>query len=278
MPPTWNEIEAKLDEAIQEWHRLDILLHDCHLNGKRRDVLNEQENATDSIISLHRIAIEQLENETGNLLTAELLFSQRYQSIASKYDNNGHIPQPSYACLNHWIDEVTGIVVERLHHDAEKAIKEQPADHKDTKTNKLMLRLTQSSDSLRRMARGFITDFLHQTEENITPCNIKHDRNPVAKEAWSKCTPQEFHTAAAPGLFHTAVSLNDLKHNYSDGIHGSTAYHALGRIIKTATIVFGEQYGKLGLSYEPKASVYNDEVALIRLASLLDKTPQHIQR
>ncbi len=117
---------------------------------------------------------------------------------------------------------------------------------------------------LHRIIKGLIVHFITQSERDIQPVNIEHNRNPVAKKYWEEQQPDAFENAKLPGLFHVAASYNYLK----DYKQGSTAakFHVIGELVRVCIDVFKEEHPKLNLPCPTQASIYNDHREAIDLA------------
>ncbi len=120
--------------------------------------------------------------------------------------------------------------------------------------------------AIRSIIRGYLVDFLRQTEEQIVPCNIvggKLDTS-VQRAYWEKQPPDKFWSAAGSGVFHSAFSYNKLYEVAA--ARRSVAWSALANIVKTSAEKFKEMHLQTFPGIEPQASVLNDHNKVLEIA------------
>jgi hypothetical protein len=122
---------------------------------------------------------------------------------------------------------------------------------------------------LHRIVKGFLVEFIYQTENRVQPLNIENGRNPTAREYWSARDSEEFRIAKAPGMHHLAASYNQLRDICSNDNRRSVKFHAVGEIVRVCIDTFTEEFPKLNYTFPPHASVYNDHGECILLACQL---------
>jgi hypothetical protein len=119
---------------------------------------------------------------------------------------------------------------------------------------------------LHRIVKGFLVEFIYQTENRVQPLNIENDRNPAAREYWLTRDSEDFRIAKAPGMHHLAASYNQLRNICSVDDRRSVKFHAVGEIVRVCIDTFTEAFPKLNYPSQTHASVYNDHDAGILLA------------
>jgi hypothetical protein len=104
--------------------------------------------------------------------------------------------------------------------------------------------------SLHRIIRGFLTEFIRQSEERTIPCNTRYGRNPEAEAYWAE-RPEEFKKERNTGVMHTAFSFNHLRNRLPNKRDESSIFKTAGEIIHTAGEVFKEEYPKFDTRNPP---------------------------
>jgi hypothetical protein len=190
--------------------------------------------------------------------------------------------------LNLCATQLVSLVIERLHARSE-AFKKSPAPgvsattiREQSKKFEYVEKLLNNHKSyqrskndrhphspLHRIIRGFIVEFISQTEEQLTPLNTEHDQNPEARAYWNSKDPKDFDSAKLPGMYHMAVSYNKLRDPLRRESGNLAKLHAVGEVIRASIDVFKEHFPALAPGSEPRASIYNDHIESIRLASTL---------
>jgi hypothetical protein len=188
---------------------------------------------------------------------------------------------------NHWLDETVERVVSRMndrifqHELAPQAGTSVPTiEGQDKKFQEVEQMIGEhyahegkKKGSLARIIRGYLTEFIRQSEKQTVACNILHDRNPDAKKYWD-ARPSEFREAIASGMYHSAVSYRKLVRDKfassNERINRSPVFHSLGEIIRDTIDVFKEEYPKLNPDNPPVATLYNDHMAVVKLATDMD--------
>lgn len=127
--------------------------------------------------------------------------------------------------------------------------------------------------SLHRIIRGYLTEFIRQSEDHIVPCNTRYGRNPQAEAYWA-AHPDEFKKERIAGVMHTTMSFNHLRKKLPNNRDESSIFKAAGEIIHTAGEVFTKEYPKLDSRNPASPSVYNDPFMVIELARVLGSTTQ----
>lgn len=127
--------------------------------------------------------------------------------------------------------------------------------------------------SLYRIIRGYLTEFIRQSEERTVPCNTRYGRNPQAEAYWAD-KPDEFKKERIAGVMHTTMSFNHLRNKLPNKRDDSSVFKAAGEIIHTAGEVFSEEYPKFDSRNPANPSVYNDPFMVIELARVLGSTKQ----
>ena len=110
---------------------------------------------------------------------------------------------------------------------------------------------------LHRIIKGFIVNFISQSESDLQPLNIQHGRNPEALEYWNSLDPKALENARLPGMFHAAASYNHLKREHPGRGESSRKFHAIGEVLRVSIDIFKEEHAKLNLSEKTRASIYN---------------------
>ena len=120
--------------------------------------------------------------------------------------------------------------------------------------------------TIRSIIRGYLVDFLRQTEEQIVPCNIAVGRIDTSAQRayWEKQPPAKFWSAAGSGVFHSAFSYNKLYEVAA--ARRSVAWSALANIVKTSAEKFKEMHLQTFPGIEPQASVLNDHNKVLEIA------------
>ncbi len=118
--------------------------------------------------------------------------------------------------------------------------------------------------TLERILRGYLVEFLRQTEEEIPAYNVEHGKNPSAAAYWAD-NLQEFRVERLPSCTHTASAYNRVRTNRNTGEH-SAAWGAIGEIIRVSIDTFKKEYSCFDPSRVPMASIYNNQEDIIRLA------------
>jgi len=177
-----------------------------------------------------------------------------------------------------WLNKTTTLIIERMR---EKILEFEATPHEGTSAPTIeqqerkfqfLKKLIEENESgikkrgpLTRIIRGFLTEFIRQSENEIPACNITNGRNPEVAAYWQTKTSGEFHDAMIPGVFHSAVSYNRIR-DYASVNERSASFHAIGEIVRTTIDMFKEEYPKLNPNKKPTPSVYNDHREVIRLA------------
>jgi hypothetical protein len=125
---------------------------------------------------------------------------------------------------------------------------------------------------LHRIIKGLIVEFITQSERDIQPVNIEHNRNPEAKRYWDELAPDALARAKLPGMFHVAASYNHLRQStQTKGVNSAARFHVVGELVRVSIDVFQEEHPKLRLEHSTRASIYNDHFAAIALALSMRK-------
>jgi hypothetical protein len=119
---------------------------------------------------------------------------------------------------------------------------------------------------LHRIVKGFLVEFIYQTENRVQPLNIENGRNPAAREYWLTQDSEDFRIAKAPGMHHLAASYNQLRDTCSGADRRGTKFHAVGEIVRVCIDIFTEEFPKLNYASQTHAAVYNNHHAGILLA------------
>jgi hypothetical protein len=128
---------------------------------------------------------------------------------------------------------------------------------------------THPYSALHRIIRGLLVEFIHQSQNGTQPLNIEHGRNPEARAYWESTGASALRLAKLPGMFHLASSYNYLRRNLQVDATKAAKFHAVGEIVRVCIDIFKEEFPKRKLSCQTCASVYNDHLAIILLASML---------
>lgn len=120
--------------------------------------------------------------------------------------------------------------------------------------------------AIRSIIRGYLVDFLRQTEEQIVPCNILDGKLDTSAQRayWEKQPSAKFWSAAGSGVFHSAFSYNKLCEFAA--AQRSVAWSALANIVKTSAEKFKEMHLEAFSGVEPQASVLNDHQKVLQIA------------
>jgi hypothetical protein len=124
-----------------------------------------------------------------------------------------------------------------------------------------------SKSPLSRIIRGYLVEFIRQSEERLPACNIRHGRNPEAGQYWESHI-KDFDDARAGGIWQTASGFRKFEKIYprKEAEGRSAEFHAVGEIVRSSIDVFKEEYPKLDAVNPPAPSVYNDHLASVALA------------
>lgn len=182
--------------------------------------------------------------------------------------------------VEEWLCATTSLVVERVR-DRPKAFQEKlakaPEDEELLKKAPRYSKLTeilaehdnqkaaspQKKSRLKRIIRGYLIEFIRQTEEQIPDCNIEAGRNEAARTYWAERPSNEFEQARMRGAYHTVFSANAVRNGAKVG--RLKALEATGEIIFITTRTFREKYPELDSEKPPIASVFNDFAGLTLL-------------
>lgn len=126
----------------------------------------------------------------------------------------------------------------------------------------------------RSIIRGYLIDFLRQTEEQIVPCNIANGRPDTSEQRayWEKQPSAKFWSAAGSGVFHSVFSYNKLC-EIAAGPR-SVAWSALANIVKTSAATFKEMHLEAFPGVEPRASVLDDHYKVLQIAARHGPAPR----
>lgn len=122
---------------------------------------------------------------------------------------------------------------------------------------------------LHRIIRGYLVEFVRQSEEGVPPCNTQYGRNEAARAYWEHRPEEEFAEAKFRGLIHAASSYRRVLHQDTSGRKAAMA--ATGEIIRTTIDVFHQEFPKLCPDTEPRASISNDPVEVAATGNLMDQ-------
>jgi hypothetical protein len=190
----------------------------------------------------------------------------------------------TYETLKPWLDETAEKVIDALRERTDAFLK-NPATGDDpdwhmrsgryTKLQRLLdkaatpAHLSASGRSdLHRIIRGYLVEFVRQSEEGVPPCNIQNGRNEAAKAYWEQRPESEFAEAKFRGLVHSASSYRRVLGHDTSGRKAAMA--ATGDIIRTTIDVFRQEFPKLCPDLEPRASIGNDPVEVAATGNLMD--------
>ena len=131
--------------------------------------------------------------------------------------------------------------------------------------------------TLERIVRGYVTEFLRQTAEDIHPCNVvsdKIDRSAVQRY-WESQPREEFWAAISSGVYHSAFSYKTFReeraHANSDAdIRRRAAWGALIEVVKHSVAQFKAHCVEIFPGVEPQASLYNNHQLIMRYAVMLE--------
>lgn len=202
---------------------------------------------------------------------------------------------PTAVEVNQWIDETTERVIDKLRYnvthygDNPKSGTSVPSIEKQKAKLQFVGMLLEKHDEhekankrkkseLHRMIRGYVGEFVRQSEHQITPCNIDHNRNPKAAAYWESQGAKEFSDAIIGGVTHTATSYNHLRDRYTKSGQRSAAFHAVGEVIRVTIDVFKAEYPEFDPVHPPAPSLYNNHNAAIKLAFDLRDSASALKR
>jgi hypothetical protein len=130
---------------------------------------------------------------------------------------------------------------------------------------------------LERVVRGYVTEFLRQTAEDIHPCNVvsdKIDRSAVQRY-WESQPREEFWAAISSGVYHSAFSYKTFREeraraNSDADIRRRAAWGALIEVVKHSVAQFKAHCVEIFPGVEPRASLYNNHQLIMRYAVMLE--------
>ena len=120
----------------------------------------------------------------------------------------------------------------------------------------------QKSNLLRRVIRGFIIEFVRQTERSTEACNVFDGQNPQAEKYWEKQPVGAFRAACFGSWFHAAATFQQLyvraaKEGMLVGDSKKEVVDILGATIRACLDSYLEGAKELFPSFQLRASVYN---------------------
>ncbi len=133
--------------------------------------------------------------------------------------------------------------------------------------------------ALERVVRGYLTEFVRQTIDDVPPCNVVSTHVDRSQHAtlWNGRSASEFWVAASPGVFHSAVVNNYLRsvaHQISNEsglrLASKDAWGVLVEIVKASVVQFKEDCHEILPGVPPRASVFNDHTRILRYGAALD--------
>jgi hypothetical protein len=130
---------------------------------------------------------------------------------------------------------------------------------------------------LERVVRGYVTEFLRQTAEDIHPCNVvsdKVDRSAVQRY-WESQPREDFWAAISSGVYHSAFSYKTFREERAhatseDDIGRKAAWGALIEVVKHSVAQFKAHCVETFPGVEPRASLYNNHQLIMRYAVMLE--------
>ena len=222
-------------------------------------------------------------------IVAEMAASRDYASFrdkaAQRYKRSRHTP----AEMNDWLTQTTFKVIEVLRaRNAEFKEMQPPEGVDETALSKfqfkqrrtdfigeLLNRHDQAANpnrsELHRIIKGYLCEFINQTESGLPACNIMNGRNPEAQEYWKSRPSEEFEAAKAPGIFHAAATYNKLKSLRSERKHKKIAWESTGEIIRHSIDVFKQEYPRFDTEHVTTASLFNDHLEIIARSTQLNQ-------
>jgi len=196
---------------------------------------------------------------------------------------------PTYEEYSQWLDATTEKVVEKLqarieHHRLyPKGGRSAPdigqQNRKFDHIESLIIEHREHSEAKRsvlsRTIRGFLTEFIRQSETKTVLCNIEHG-NRQARLYWDeqeRQSPGSFRNAILSGQFHTAAAYNkqlalsgERVNSGEKRVGKSPLFHSIGEVIRSTIDVFKEEYAMLRPGETPMPSLHNDHMAVIEMA------------
>lgn len=130
---------------------------------------------------------------------------------------------------------------------------------------------------LERVVRGYVTEFLRQTADDIHPCNVVSDTidRSALQRYWESQPREEFWAAISSGVYHSAFSYKTFREerahaNSKDDIGRKAAWGALIEVVKHSVAQFKAHCGEIFPGVEPRASLYNNHHLIMRYAVMLE--------
>lgn len=202
-----------------------------------------------------------------------------------------HAPSPE-----EWLHDTTTRVVAALARKVEverlSAVEGVPLDKRfklleRALPSKEQLELSPGRSGLERIVRGYLTDFIRQTLEEVAPCNVVSTHVDRSQNAalWEGRSQAEFWNAASPGVFHSAAAQNYLKRvafqltNDSEvRFTSKDAWGVLTEVVKASVQQFKQDSRELLPGLTPHASVYNGHSRIVKFGAALDLNRLRLRR
>ena len=284
------EAKEKLLRLLTSMQKIDEdLSQGFTLNGERKALVLEKDALTQKIPPAYHGLVQSYKDRGLGNLDAELSASADYTLLKDQLNADYLQRQPENKRIYAWLDYVTNNVIKKLEartidfenkpssefstlKDEEKYLDKE----KKYKFLRVLLELKDMDDlgkksTISKIVRGYLTEFIRQTEQQITVCNIENGRNPEAKKYWDSQPHEEFWEAKAPAFFHTAVVYEKFKSLMGTKVDRKAAWEATGEIVRICVDEFKAEYPKLNPDLTPVASVYNEHMHIIEAAYNLNR-------
>ena len=199
-------------------------------------------------------------------------------------DDQNIITPPSRQQIDSWLEATTAKVLQQLKEDVElherSIARGKLVLESDTKRYELLRRnlekdrVPRSIDgklrptNLERIIRGYLVEFIRQSEEGAPSHNAHMDKEPTASY-WASRSRQEFLSARLLCNMHTAAAHHHIKKEEHPTKSVSVSFDALGEIILTSIAIFTEELHTLYPGLAPSASVVRPSEEIISARALL---------
>lgn len=243
-------------------------------------LLEQREAARSQLRAVYKDNIGFYQRLGATKVIAELQVGKDFTKLKDRVNEEYISKIPDHKRIYNWLDHTTDKIVEKLANNVKK-FKDAPVPEFETPADKeayqikekryelLKMMLEREPDKknkkneLGRIVKGFLTEFIRQTEQQINACNIENGRNPDAKAYWESRPEEEFFAARCAGVMHTAFTYSRFKTTMQRGIGRKAAWDATGEVVRTCIDEFKAEYPRYDIEATPLASVYNNHLKAI---------------